>query len=478
MPIKKDANFNTFDKVGSKVFLIYGIFGIVTMLFAPSIDTENWWAIFPFCLFSFGLLGYVLFATIARDPSSLVSEVGIYLIVSYLVYFIFGPLLYVWGPSEGAEFSKAWYQINSSESVWLVGFNALGVSLSGLAYVLITFPSIAAISHGASKSWSKFSAINVFWGLVFIGFIAKYLFVVPYELGLTKSIPDSAMRQLGRLLIIAIILGNAFKANKKSIQFASNILTALEIFSGLLMFNKTEAILAIMAALLGQYINSKNINKLVIKATLLLALFVFIGPIVTFGRNELVARGRGVAVAADLAERLEITQQFFETNSDYRNEGQVAGSWWSRLNYLPPQQAALDLYKSGNGGQDIYLIPFIFVPRFIYPEKPEMTVAGVDLTEKVMGHRLSSTGIGIFVDGFYNLGWIGFILASISYGLALKIYAEITKPILKNNAFAMYPLVFMGIFVGSRIDGWWLTDVAGPLVFAVILLWIYRLTSK
>ena len=142
------------------------------------------------------------------------------------------------------------------------------------------------------------------------------------------------------------------------------------------------------------------------------------------------------------------------------------------MNYLPSQQAAVDLFNKGQGSDDFKKALWVFVPRALVPSKPVLTASGLDLNEKVTGFRNSSTGIGVYVDGYYMLGWLGVLLASFTYALVLRFYAVIARSIVTSRALLMYPLVFLGIYAGLRSDGWWLTDIAGP---AVLVLFVFSI---
>lgn len=218
---------------------------------------------------------------------------------------------------------------------------------------------------------------------------------------------------------------------------------------------------------------TRKLRRLLVAGALASVLYWFISPMVTFGRSELSPGRAFEPVPASMMDRLDIVVHYFDAGEAQHGEGLIPSAWWVRLCYLSPQQAAVEMYDHGHGGDDFARLPWIFVPRFLFPEKPEMTVAGVDFNEKVAGFRTTSTGTGVFIDGYYNLGWVGFLFTAFSFGLALRIYANIAKPVLHHNCFVMYPLVFKGIHVALRADGWWLADVAGPLIFvfaALVLL--------
>lgn len=468
-----------FRRVGASVFGAHLFLGLLALTMAPLVDPNGWWWLAPFCLGSLGMLGYLVFRALRTEPAGILYETGLFLSISCGVYYAFGPMLYVIGPIEAADYSRSWYRVDASQSVWLTGLNFVGLGLAGIAYIYARFPSLASIAARAANGWSRVSPVRVFVAFLLVGFLAKYLFVLPFELRLTESVPPGAVRQLARLLVIALLVGWTYKDRGPWwVGSLARLLLVGEVATGTLMFSKTEVLVAVMAAGLGHYFARWRLRKLLVAALAGLLLYVFIGPIVTFGRNELTFRGGGVPAPADLSERFDIAGAYFTGRESHLRQREISGSWWSRLNYLPSQQTAVQFYDQGRGSDDLERLIWIFVPRLLFPGKPEMTGAGVDLTEKVTGSRHSSTGVGVFADGYYILGWFGVVLASLTYGLALRAYSVIARSVVRSRAVVMYPLVFMGIYVGLRADGWWLTDVAGPMVFALVLLASFRVFSK
>ena len=461
---------------GLLVFTAHIFLGFFAILTSDLIQPIDWWVIAPFCILSIILCILMLYTVVLKNNYSILFEPALFLAISFSIYYSFGPLLYVFGPTEGVELSINWYPINAIDSVRLIGINLIGFGITGLSYLYLSIPIVSFISEHASISWARFNREKIFFSLIAIGGIAKYIFILPFELGLSPIVPNALVRQLGRLLVIALILGWDGRQKKKIIIF-SQALLILEICSGFLMFNKTEVLLAIFSTGLGRYLGTQNIKKLIVPILLFVFAFVVLNPIVTFSRNELVHRGNGVTVGAGLVERTEIVLEYFDRGDAFRDET-LPGAWWSRLNYLPPQQAAIDLKNDNNGGTDLSILPYIFVPRILYPDKTEMTIAGTDLTEKITGMRLSSTGIGIFIDGYYNLGILGFIIFSITYGAGLRMWRDISEPVVRHESLAMFPIVFLGIFVGLRSDGFWLGDIAGPLILTLVMLLAFRISSK
>jgi hypothetical protein len=383
------------------------------------------------------------------------------------------------GPLEAADYSKSWYRVNATQSMWLMGLNFIGIGLTGLAYCFARFPSLAKVADTAARRWARVSPVRVLVVFLLIGLVAKYLFVVPFELRLTEDVPSAVGRQLSQLLVLAVLVGWMYKdVGPRWIGTLAKLLLLTEVTTGFLMFNKSAVLIVIMAAGLGNYFRQRRLRNLLFTALAGFLIYALIGPMVTFGRNELGYLGRDRPAPASFSQRLDIAVTYFTGGESHHRQQEIAGFWWSRLNYLSGQQAAVSLYDQGRGSDDLSRVMWIFVPRLLFADKPEMSGAGVDLNDKVTGFRSSSAGVGVFVDGYYILGWFGVLLASITYGLSLRAYSAIARSVVAKRAVVMYPLVFMGIYAGLRSDGGWLIDVAGPAVFVLVLLGLFRIFAR
>jgi hypothetical protein len=468
-----------FRRLGVAVFGAHLFLGVFALEFASFVDPSAWWWLAPFCIVSLTMLGYLVYRALAAEPAGILYESGLFLSISCAVYYAFGPLLFVIGPAEAADYSQSLYRVNATESMWLMGLNFIGIGLTGLAYCFARFPFLAKVADAAARRWARVSPVRVLVVFLLIGLVVKYLFVVPFELSLTDSVPSVVARQLAQLLVLAVLVGWAYKdVGPRWIGAVTKLLLLTEMTTGFLMFNKSAVLIVIMAAGLGNYFRQRRLRNLLFTALAGFLIYMLIGPMVTFGRNELGYRGRDQPAPATLSQRLDIAVTYFTGGESHLRQQEITGSWWSRLNYLPAQQVAVSLYDQGRGSDDLSRVMWIFAPRLIFSGKPMMSGAGEDLYEKVTGQRGSSEGIGVFVDGYYILGWFGVLLASITYGLSLRAYSAIARSVVARRAVVMYPVAFMGIYAGLRSDGWWILDVAGPAVMVLVLLGLFRLFAR
>ena len=109
------------------------------------------------------------------------------------------------------------------------------------------------------------------------------------------------------------------------------------------------------------------------------------------------------------------------------------------------------------------------MPRFLYKDKPDVSgFAGV-FFKKIRNHGGSRDSPGIFIEGYYNFGWIGMIMTSILAGLVIKFYSVMITRIFLDRLYMFYFIIFSGLWTSFRIDGLIITDYLGLFV---ILLYI------
>lgn len=197
----------------------------------------------------------------------------------------------------------------------------------------------------------------------------------------------------------------------------------------------------------------------------MILIFTSVGSLVTYGRNSV-----GYKNYASLLERWEIINRWeFSANSDLDD---IHYNSWGRFCYLPPQVTAMNYYDEGEGGDELKLIPWIFVPRIVNPNKPIITQSGSNLYTKITGNVGSSTGQGIFSSGYYNGGWLGVFLASALCGWLLAQASAIANAIITRRAVLLLPFALLGVYMAFRIDGDFLADYMGTFIYLLYPLLI------
>jgi hypothetical protein len=304
-----------------------------------------------------------------------------------------------------------------------------------------------------------------------VGGTAKYLFALPYALGLLPWTLPGAIQHLSSLLGGAIILLFALVHwGEKRFRWVLYLLIASELLTGLMTFSKQEVLWTVITVVLGWYLGRPRLRVLVMSAIGIALLYaVFLSPFVSFAR---VAVGvLGTDNPQQLARSLE---EYKDTGKD-----QLAGllpgvqGWWTRFAYANAQSFAMEEYDRGAPGSTFGLALYAFVPRLLYPEKPIMN-SGTDFTALATGEDSYSTAPGIFGEAYWNGGWLTLIAVGIYVGLIFAVFGSFSMRTIAAGQYVYAPVVLAGIVMGFRPDDWFVPSYVGALIEILVLYCVLR----
>jgi hypothetical protein len=136
---------------------------------------------------------------------------------------------------------------------------------------------------------------------------------------------------------------------------------------------------------------------------------------------------------------------------------------WARLSYANAGTLAISFYDQGLSGNSLRDIFVVWIPRAIYPDKPIITDIGRDFTVMANGNYNSSTSPSIPAEGYWNAGWLGVTLFAALLSTILTLWSIYSTIIFDRDAWHLLLVVLLGMRVGTRIDGFLVPDVVGPL---------------
>jgi len=151
-------------------------------------------------------------------------------------------------------------------------------------------------------------------------------------------------------------------------------------------------------------------------------------------------------------------------------------SWWARLSYVNAQTFAMRTYDGGSPGRSFTLVGYAFVPRALWPDKPSITGVAEDFTFLVTGIRASSSAPGAFAEAYWNGGWFMVVLSCVYLGLLFAGFSHYAVRHMALMDLSLLPVVFIGIRMGFRPDGWFAAEYVGALAIAVVLHFALSLT--
>ena len=303
-----------------------------------------------------------------------------------------------------------------------------------------------------------------------IGATVNYGVVVPSVAGWVDTGLPVVVQNLSRLTLVGIFLIMLW-----SLQYARSWLplisglVAIEILTELLIFAKSTAVMTLVVFLLAFLWRKSTLSRLAICGSLVLAAYFAIQPVIRDARIE-IGRRYGANTQAGLNERFHILLGALDS---HRQAGEGIQSGLSRLSYVKSATFVIQRYDSGQPGDWAELLPAVFVPRVLWPEKPVITRIGVDIYELGTGRTSSAMGAGVFADAYWAMGWLGVIVFMPAYGVILGALTAFAARVIRERRWLYFLVVLMALRMGFRLDGHYISDVAGS---SVILLATYAVT--
>lgn len=451
--------------------IVFGGLGMATLAAVEYTDQEDWSVLGWVCSLSLAYAFTMLYRGFRDGAARVLTDPFLVLVASFSLYFLFGALLLVIGPKDQANYALQWYPTTARDAVRVTAMNLIGVAT--LLFAAGFFPSkrIEKSVGPAIAFFNKLPLQLIFGLLLLIGVSAK-LHVLSVDLAATGDlIALGTIRKLASVSNIAILAGIIYQGRGAGVtHIIATALAAFDSAMGLLLFNKLATLTPIIVLFFGLYLRRPSLTLIIISIAILAAgLSALTNPIL-IARSKLEVHGD-----KSIPTRMQILREAFGPNSDASN---YRSGPWSRISYVVEQFAAVDLYENKQGGADLELVAWVFVPRAIVPEKPIITRSGTEFNEKVTGHSTSSTGMGLFISGYYNLGWIGLFLVSVLAGWILAAFAAISRAVVTSGSMIFLPVGLMGSFMAFRIDGHFVGDYLGPFGMVMVpflfLLFILR----
>jgi hypothetical protein len=334
----------------------------------------------------------------------------------------------------------------------------------GVICVLAGASLIGPVARTVGRIPKPSAGPSLFLAVAFtiIGAILRYGFVVPYSLGYIEVIPGvtitlSKAYSAGLLLLL---LSGLQRGGTVLIVAAG--LTALDILISTLLFSKSEVLTMVIFAMLAVWHRSPRFKTLAIASLAVVVTYVSLVPFVMYGRSEIFERYGSMDTRVPLEERLAIVQDYFSYGKDQFEQATngVQGSL-SRLCYVNIAAAVVSWRERGSLGDSLRYAPMVFIPRIMWPDKPDVSIIGAELYTAVTGQSETYISPGLFAEAYWDLGWLGVPLMMFPYGILLGVLSRLSLAAIERDQWIFLPAVLAGLTVGFRVDGWYVMDVLG-----------------
>lgn len=438
------------------------VLGLLALLLSTVAMPEDMYLHTSFCVIGLLLVMLNLNPLREADLGTVLVEHRILFTVSFSLYYLLGALVVSGLSDDNFDIVFYRYRIDADDALYIDAINAIGMGLALFFSALYRpqfLPKLAKSATRKSTSFDNFSVVPIF--LVVGGSSFIYVQLNDWVFG---EMISGSFRMLSNLLLLCILMGMMYKGRyDRAVWCSSAALTIIMFIFGLLGFQKFAMFMPIMVFFVGWGIRTNSFRYFFGGFILVAILFNISGGPIQFARITLSDINN-----QSISERLDL----FRSGLNAAGELDVRSNYLAvaRFNYMHEQSGAIDFYDSGDGSSDWTKIPWVFVPRFVYPNKPSLTSSGTEFYYKMTGNLGTSYAAGIFGDGYYNAGWLGVIFWSIIGGLIIAQNSAIARVIISSKSFIFLPIVLVSLIIAFRIDGTLLADYIGMFMYGMYFL--------
>lgn len=455
---------------------------VLYLVVGPSTDEHEWGVINligPISLCMAGLwAGYRI---VALNPRTIWTPMPWFALTTSLYYGL-GPLLYPLGPTETINTLNEYWPVDPSD-LWRT--NLLNtVSILTITAVFLATDKLLGTGRGVDRMAPTIAggddpaqrALFFFLGL---GIPLRYLLVLPCTFGYLPFVLPGSLFVMGCLVKLALFMLAYLGANRRGLWRAGFwMLFVTEVITNFLCLSKLEVLLIFIMAALGRFLATKKIKEVVFAGIATLGIFILIVPLVNWSRLR-IYRETGSVGVAPFELRLAVAAEALElwVKGELEVEGNSNDQGWGRLSYSSPQTACMHLYDSGVAGDSFAYALYGWIPRFIWRDKPIMTL-GEDFHALVQGRTGTCSGAGVFGEAYWNGGWLVVMLTCCYIGALFAWLSCTALRIIAHSEWIFLPCAFLGMTMGLRIDDWFApTYVTGILLYLVYYSVIRLVTS-
>ena len=399
-------------------------------------------------------------------------------LVANSVYFGFGPLVYHHGAQETINSCHSLFHVSESQLLRTNTLNAIGI-----VCVLLGFLLSARLSGSRGiqifrdkKIISKKLVVAIF---IMIGLPVKYLLYMPYIFGMSREILPYSIGQFQNLTFLSIIpLMGLVSWRAKGWLIVLILVVISEIFFTVLEFSKASLLITLIMVVLGKFYYDSRIRILVVGGLLVMVAFLSINPVIPYARSKIVGMS-GNHYTATLSQRADIMKDFFSSQDTQAvKKSFLSQGFWVRLNYANAQSFSMDQYDRGIPGKSFWLCAYSPIPRFLWPGKPSIVDVGVDYCELLAGDRNSSYGAGFYAEAYWNGGYLLVIASCLFVGVLFAIFSAYSTAKMSCGSLIFLPVIFWGMRMGFRPDGWFVIDYFGPIFICVFTHFLIKFINS
>lgn len=451
------------------LLIFYAVAAMITVPFPAAVDWAN--MIGPVTLIAAMIYGVA--SALHRDPDAIWGAF-FWFRVACGAYYGFGNLVALSNDQVTSDYIRSLYYFSGDE---ILKFNIVVTVGVFFVYLGAIFTQITlAIPRSRKSIITIYSMMIIF---LVVGGFARYGIILPFLLNLQEGILPSIVSSIAKAYSAGLMLLILLGLQRRNFLFLiAIVLVLIEMAVGVLLFNKSDVMITCLCVTLAFYLHRPKISTLIAAVSISLFIFSSMVPVVTYGRNTLI-RDRGSS-SATLDDRLAIIQAY-QAEGAIDEDGQRPSSL-TRFSYVNVATFVISQHDMGLPNYTLANVAAVFIPRFLWPNKPNLTQDATDLYTRATGYEGTAISAGLFAEAYGNFGWWGLPLLMTPYGVILALLSRAMSAAMGRREWPLLPVALIGVQVGTRVDGAYVVDVIGAPVtlalFAIIIIAVTRVSVK
>ena len=393
--------------------------------------------------------------------------------VACAAYFGVGALIYHQANDATISLAHAFYFVGERDLLRTNLLNCVGIAIVSLTCwaILRRVPALPIYPRGGNRS-QLLRLVGLF---LLVGLPVKYFLTLPADFQVLSFELPGSVKSIAMFSSLALFT-LAFLRARGEVRFGfwAKAFLVSEVAVSLITFSKMESLITILMFFLGWYIARPRLRLLLLVGSVGIVFYLAMAPFVVAMREQLAdapVEEHGYEARIALLSKYLFGSDTRQAAAFGGDEAQI---WWFRLNYANAQTFAMTEYDTGKPGDTFDNVLLSFVPRFVWPEKPQIST-GKEFNEMICGSDESSSGPGVFAEAYWNGGWPIVVLTCIYVGGLFSLFTWFTLRAMTRYDFRWLPGAFVGVFIGGQIvDLFVLTYVTMIGVTALYYLAISR----
>ena len=433
---------------------------------------------FNIAIFSSIVIYNIFYGTIIFSDKNityiLFSPLFWYKFISTLFYGI-GPLAYYFGSSVTVEVMNLYFFITDQTLCKIALIYITIICLTDFIFLVLNHLSPLPKNLSYKNTNKK---LLLFYALG-IGLFSKYVIIFPSTyLGINAP---GVFHVFSTFIYVGIFLLYSIGQTNYIYRVLFYILVLIEMGSSFLVLSKEYLYMSVIFSSFVVFFYNKNIKSIFLTGAVAGILYVFVIQNLFLVLRSSSEGNFGITSTTEL-------ESAFDTAKTIRGGAVVNGqnvasfeAWWDRLSYVKYQGYAVEAYDMQYAGETFQQFKYIFIPRILYPEKPNLNPGAAynSLVQNSFSEKASnSTGPGLFVEAYWNGGWLYLILTIIYFSFLLFYFSKIVIKNLQEKNYLILMLAVNAIYIGRSIDDWFVGRYGGFILNMIILylfsVFIYR----